>query len=171
MSHRRLQIESLLRKNIAQVLQRGLSDPRIQGMVSVTSVDVSPDMRQAIVRVSVLPDKHEAVTLQGLRDAASHIHGKLKKLVALRTVPHLDFRLDPTLKRESAVLDAINQAMERSGADADLDSAHAPDVVEADDTPTDDQPLSDWAVETELERGPAADTTGHTLPKSGESPR
>ncbi|MEM6751005.1 MAG: 30S ribosome-binding factor RbfA [Planctomycetota bacterium] len=155
MSHRRLQIESLLRKAIAQVLQRQLSDPRIQGMVSVTEVDVSPDLRNAIVRVSILPEKFEARTIQGLRDAAPYIHGKLKGLVSLRIVPHLDFRLDPTIKKESAVLDAINQAMERTGPDAS-ELEDAPGVTDADDLPDDAGPVRDWAVETEIAEGPTS---------------
>lgn len=56
MTHRIEQVESTLRKALAQVLQRSISDPRIRGMVSITDVDVSPDMKQAKICVSVLPE-------------------------------------------------------------------------------------------------------------------
>lgn len=117
MTHRLPQIESTLQRAIAQVLQRQVSDPRIAGMVSITRVKVSPDLRDARVFVSVLPENLAPRSIHGLRDAARHIHAHVKKLVALRVVPHLDFRLDESLKKEAAVLDAINQGIKRTDPD------------------------------------------------------
>lgn len=113
MTHRIEQIESTLRKALAQVLQRKLSDPRIRGLVSITEVDVSPDMKTAKVAVSVLPEAYAKRTLAGLRAADRHIQGEVKKLVALRLVPHLRFELDDSLKKAEEVYDAIDQAQQR----------------------------------------------------------
>ncbi|MFP4145617.1 MAG: 30S ribosome-binding factor RbfA [Phycisphaeraceae bacterium] len=115
MSHRIEQVESVLQRAISQVLQRKLSDPRIRGMVSVTRVKVSPDLHEAQVFVSVLPEQYEKTTLSGLRSAASHIHSLLRKQVALRSVPRLDFRLDESLKRQAELHEAINRGIDRSG--------------------------------------------------------
>ncbi|MFI4862413.1 MAG: 30S ribosome-binding factor RbfA [Phycisphaerales bacterium JB063] len=128
MTHRVEQVESTMRKALAQVLQRKISDPRIRGLVSITQVDVSPDMKAAKVLISVMPQQYEKRTLAGLRAANRHIHGELKKLVAFRIVPHLDFRLDTSLKDSDEVFDAINQAMARTG---DEDTAPDPE-----DSPT-----------------------------------
>ena len=117
MTHRLEQVASTMRKALAQVLQRKLSDPRIRGMVSITQIDISPDLKTAKVFISVLPDQYEKRTLAGLRAADRHIHGELKKLVAFRVVPHLDFRLDRTLKKSSEIMDAIHQGMSRTTAD------------------------------------------------------
>jgi ribosome-binding factor A len=113
MSFRKQQVESLLKRTISELLVRKVSDPRIEGMVSVTSVDVSPDLSQATVRVSILPSKHEKTTVAGLNHAASYIHGLVRKAVSLRTVPHLTFRLDSELKRQAAVIEAINRGVAR----------------------------------------------------------
>jgi len=113
MSFRKQQVESLLKRTISELLIRKVSDPRIEGMVSVTSVDVSPDLSQATVRVSVLPQKHEKTTVAGLNHAAAYIHGLVRKAVSLRTVPHLTFRLDSELKKQASVLQAIHDAMAR----------------------------------------------------------
>lgn len=113
MTHRIEQIESTLRKALAQVLQRKLSDPRIRGLVSITEVDVSPDMKTAKVAVSVLPEAYAKRTLAGLRAADRHIQSEVKKLVALRLVPHLRFELDDSLKKAEEVYDAIDQAQQR----------------------------------------------------------
>lgn len=112
MNHRIEQIESTLRKALAQVLQRKISDPRIRGLVSITDVDVSPDMKRARVLVSVLPEQYGKRTLAGLRAADRHIQSEVKKLVALRLVPHLHFELDQTLKRADEVFNAIEAAKE-----------------------------------------------------------
>ncbi|MEM9415804.1 MAG: 30S ribosome-binding factor RbfA [Planctomycetota bacterium] len=115
MTHRVEQVESTMRKALAQVLQRKISDPRIRGMVSITKVDISPDLKTAKVMISVLPDQYEKRTLAGLRAANRHIHGELKKLVAFRVVPHLDFRLDSSLKTADDVFDAISEGLARTG--------------------------------------------------------
>ncbi|MEM1211351.1 MAG: 30S ribosome-binding factor RbfA [Planctomycetota bacterium] len=128
MSHRVAQVESTLQRAVATVLQREVNDPRITGLVSVTKVDVSPDLRDARIFVSVLPEQHASKTLHGLRDAAIHIQSRVKKRVALRVVPHFDFRLDDGLKKEAAVLDAINQGMQRTGnAEPQTDSETTPE--------------------------------------------
>ena len=110
MSHRKQQVESTLKRALAGLLVQGLADPRVRGLVSVTRVEASSDFRNATVYVSVLPEKYEKRTLAALAHAAGHIHGLLRKAVAMRTVPHLNFRLDAGLKRESQVLQDISRA-------------------------------------------------------------
>jgi len=110
MTHRIEQVESTLRKALAQVLQRRISDPRIRGLVSITEIDVSPDMRQARVSVSVLPEEYAKRTLAGLRAADRHIQSEVKKIVALRLVPHLSFELDSSLKKAEEIYEAIDKS-------------------------------------------------------------
>ena len=133
-----------MRKALAQVLQRKISDPRIRGMVSITHLSISPDLKSARVFVSVLPDQYEKRTLAGLRAANRHIHGELKKLVAFRVVPHLDFRLDESLKKSSEIFDAIGEGMARSGTeptnDPDPPTDEQDDGVTGADPDTEDEP-------------------------------
>ena len=128
MTHRIEQVESTLRKALAQVLQRKISDPRIRGMVSITDVDVSPDMKQASVSVSVLPEEYTKRTIAGLRAANRHIHSEVKKLVALRLVPHLRFELDTTLKKADEVFQAIDEAKQREEDNPTQTSADTPEA-------------------------------------------
>jgi len=114
MSHRKSQIESTLKRAISELLISRLSDPRIVGMVSITRLKVSPDLHDAYVYVSVLPDHHQQKTLQGLRHAAGHIQSLLLKQVKMRTVPRLNFCMDQSLKKQTAILDAIDQDQQRS---------------------------------------------------------
>ena len=123
MTHRIEQVESTLRKALAQVLQRSISDPRIRGLVSITDVDVSPDMKQAKVLVSVVPEEYEKRTVAGLKAANRHIQGEVKKLVALRVVPHLNFELDQSLKQAEQVYQAIDEAKAREADHTDQEQA------------------------------------------------
>lgn len=113
MSHRTEQIESTLLRAIAQALQRRVADPRIRGMVSVTRVKVSPDLHDAQVYISVLPDQYQNTTLQGLRHASRHVQSLVREQVAMRSVPELDFRLDEGLKKQEKIYEAIHRGMER----------------------------------------------------------
>jgi ribosome-binding factor A len=136
MSQRLRQIESTLHKAIAQVIQRGVADPRVRGLVSVTRVEADPDLRQARVFVSVLPEQHESRTIHGLRDAAPYLHKQVKQLLALRVVPHLDFRLDRGLKKTEAVYQAIQEAAARTPDIDKLEENPAAEPSEAsDDSP------------------------------------
>lgn len=130
MSHRIAQIESTMKRALSQVLQRDISDPRIEGMVSITEVKVAPDLSEAYVSISVLPTEKQTKTLYGLRHAASHIHSKLNKHLRLRQIPQLHFRLDESLKKQAEVYDAINKAMDRTG-DAPVPDAPVPDEPDA----------------------------------------
>lgn len=140
MSHRIAQIESTLQKALSQVLQRQVSDPRIEGLISITKVEVTPDFAEAHVYVSVLPEEKQTKTLYGLRHAASHIHTHVCKLVAMRKVPQLYFRLDDSLKKQSEVLGAIHKAMERTAEsppppEAPPEETNAPPEDERPDRP------------------------------------
>ena len=113
MSHRKQQIESTMQRAISQILSRRLSDPRLCGMISITQVDIAPDMHQAKVHVSVLPPERQQLVLNGLRHATGHIRTELRKAITLRKVPQLDFRIDETLKKQDTVWQAIERGVER----------------------------------------------------------
>jgi ribosome-binding factor A len=115
MNHRIAQIESTLKRALAIVLSQQLSDPRLVGMVSITRLTVSPDLHDAYVYVSIMPDRYEKRTMFGLRHATGHIHALLCRAVQMRSVPHLDFRLDQSLKHQAQVDLALRRAAARGG--------------------------------------------------------
>lgn len=126
MSHRIEQLESTLRRVIGQILAEGLSDPRLRGLVSVTSVKVTEDRHTAVVNVSVMPAEHEQGSVRALRHAARHIRHEVGRRVEARVLPHLDFKLDRSLKKQAEVMQAIHDAM----------SATTPPDASADDGDT-----------------------------------
>jgi ribosome-binding factor A len=133
MSHRREQLESSLMRTIGMLLAGGLNDPRISGLVSVTGVTVSADGRTAAVKVSVLPEDRQRTTLHGLRHAAGHIQKLVLQQLRIRFVPHLDFQLDESLKKQAKVISAINEAVKDLPPEAPKsdDAQGPPDSPEA----------------------------------------
>jgi ribosome-binding factor A len=123
MSHRLAQIESTLKRALAQVLSQQLSDPRVAGMVSITRITVSPDLHDAYVYVSIIPARYQKRTMFGLRHATVHIHALLCQAVRMRNVPHLEFRLDESLKRQAEVDLALRRAAARGGTATPTDPA------------------------------------------------
>ncbi len=129
MDRRRQQISSNLKRIIAEVFQRKLSDPRIKGMITITAVEISKDLRNALVKVSIFPENHESVTIHGLQSATLRIQKLVNAELTMRRPPHLKFELDQTVKKEAAILAAINEAV------SDLDEN--PAQTDASDSETD----------------------------------
>jgi ribosome-binding factor A len=118
MSIRTEKLASVIRHAVQDVITRGLGDPRIRGLVSITHVDVTDDLAEAKVHVSVLPQKHEELTMHGLRDAAGHIQHEIGPAISARRMPRLQFVKDDSLKRQ-ALLDAALRAGGAPEAGAD----------------------------------------------------
>jgi ribosome-binding factor A len=97
-SHRPEQIASLLRRRLQEALMRGLNDPRVRGLVTITDVSVSPDLSEARCGVSVLPAEHGPLTLAGLQSAAPHLARRVTDGLRLRRLPRFRFELDESLK-------------------------------------------------------------------------
>ena len=106
------QLQHALRTAIQQVLARGLSDPRIRGLLTVTEVRVTPDRRNATVFVSIFPDDRAELSLHGLHDAEGHVRHEAGELIRTRVMPVLTFKRDERPKKDAAVLRAINLAAE-----------------------------------------------------------
>jgi len=108
-SQRILRVESLLRTEISDIIRRKLKDPRI-GMVTLTRVEVDPDLRAARIFVSIFGSRRKREEgIAGLRSASGFIRGELMDVLHLRPMPRLEFKLDESLERGSRTLDLLDQ--------------------------------------------------------------
>lgn len=108
MSRRTERVNELLRDHISTVLARGINDPRIDGIVTITSVETSRDLAHARVWVSIAGEREPARrTLEGLRSASGFLQRGLMSL-GLRRTPALNFVIDDTMARA----DRINQLLD-----------------------------------------------------------
>ncbi|MDD5594335.1 MAG: 30S ribosome-binding factor RbfA [Candidatus Margulisbacteria bacterium] len=106
---RQERIEELIRQEVCEILRAKVSDPRV-GFVSVTGVDISPDLENAYIYVSILGDeKQKQEAIKGLYSATKFIRGELGKRLELRLTPNIRFFRDDSLERGSRVLSLINK--------------------------------------------------------------
>jgi ribosome-binding factor A len=106
-STRGVRVAGEIRRALQSALQRGLNDPRVQGMISLTDVEVSRDGSVAHVRVSVLPEERAPLSLSGLRAAAAFLRRQVMDGTRLMRVPRLEFVLDDRLKRQAKLDEAL----------------------------------------------------------------
>jgi ribosome-binding factor A len=105
MTRRTERINDLLREEISQLVLREMKDPRLGGLVTITEVDVSPDLRNAKVMVSVLgTDEESANTMRALRAASHFIVRELRKRLVIRRIPDLVFQRDTSIEEGARVL-------------------------------------------------------------------
>ena len=103
-----------IRMEIADILTRRVKDPRV-GFVTVTAVDVTADLRQASVYVTVLQQgPQEAETLAVLARAEGFIRSELGRRLKLRYVPELTFVKDTSLDRVKRVMMLLDQVQPQS---------------------------------------------------------
>lgn len=106
-------VANLMKREIADILANELRDPRLGAMVSVTDVEVTPDLSFARVYVSVLTnDPAHDRTLDGLTRAAGFIRRALAPRLGLREVPELRFLMDDSLEKGARV-DELLRKIER----------------------------------------------------------
>jgi ribosome-binding factor A len=119
---RQRQVAELLHEEISVLIQQRARDPRL-GFVTVTGVEVSPDLRVAHVYVSVLGDDDDVTqALAGLNRAVGFFRRELGTSLSLRYIPELDFRLDHSLEqglRIDQLLESLRDQPTTDGSDAE----------------------------------------------------
>lgn len=109
MSRRTRQVGELIKEELIDIIRREMKDPRI-GFMSITEVEMSPDLRSARVFVSVLgTDEERSETLQALRTGAGFLRHHLKPRLSMRQIPELDFRDDRSMEHAAEIARAISE--------------------------------------------------------------
>ena len=117
MTRRTERLNDLLREEIAELVRREVKDPRMAGLVSILEVQISPDLRNAKVYVSVLGTQEEKASTFVALDAAAHfIQRQLGKRLTIRRTPELTFVEDQTIQEGSRIGSLLDQALESDSA-------------------------------------------------------
>src|SRR5438067_2513143 len=118
MSGRMRRVNESVRQVLAETLP-DLKDPRI-GLVTVTGVDTSPDLRQATVYVSVLGSaKKRTATLRGLEAAHGVLQSRLARELRMKRTPQLTFEYDPSVEHGVRMSRLIDELAPEDDADVD----------------------------------------------------
>src|SRR6185312_4412106 len=124
MSRRTERLGSSIRDDLAEIMMRELSDPRLaNGLRSITRVKVSEDLSQADVYITVMGSQgQQKAALNALQHSAGMMRTRLTKSLSLRVAPFLKFHLDENLKKELEVMDLLRKVAEEN---AELDKKRA----------------------------------------------
>jgi len=120
---RQRQVAELIHQEISLLILRQVRDPRL-GSVTVTGVEVTPDLRLAHIYVSVMGGDYEAAqALAGLKSAAGFFRHELGSALSLRFIPELSFRLDKSLEQGLRIDQLLDSLPAEAPADEDEDDA------------------------------------------------
>lgn len=114
-SNRINRINDEIRRELADQL-RNLKDPRVSGMVSITRVDTTNDLRYARVYVSALNKDQEKDVLKGLKSASGFLRRELGRALQLRYTPELQFIGDDSIQHGAHILELLRKEEEKDAA-------------------------------------------------------
>ncbi|HEY9574928.1 MAG TPA: 30S ribosome-binding factor RbfA [Lachnospiraceae bacterium] len=111
-------INGEVQRELSAILRKGIKDPRVSVMTSVTAVEVAPDLKTCRAYVSVLGDeKAKEDSLAGLKSAEGYIRRELARGINLRNTPSIQFVLDESIEygvNMSRMIDEVNKNISRN---------------------------------------------------------
>lgn len=141
-SRRVEQVAGLLRTELSDIVRREVHDPRV-GFITITAVDVSPDLKNARVFVSCLgSDEEQRASLRALRRATGFLRTALGGRLRMRAVPQLDFKLDSSMAEAEEVQRVLLQLAPELESAARRESAQADAVPDGPSRPGEHVPAA-----------------------------
>ena len=122
-SNRIGRINEEIQRELANLI-RAVKDPRVTGMISVTAVETTPDLRYAKVFISVLDKSDSTQVLKGLKSASGWLRRELGHALQLRYTPELQFERDDSIDKGAHILDMLRDPQvvkPANPANADID--------------------------------------------------
>ena len=121
-------VAEAIREEVATFLAEDVKDPRVQGLVTVTGVDITRDLRHAKVFVSVLgSDVERAATYEGLASVASHLRSRVGRALRLRVAPELVFKQDQSVAHAARIESLLAGLRDESSAAPAAPASPAPE--------------------------------------------
>ena len=102
----------LIQREVSELVRLEVRDPRV-GMITITSVDVSPDLSHAKIFFTVLEKEKLPETLQGLGRSAGFLRAQLAKRIKMYTTPELRFAYDESVERGDRLSRLIDEALHK----------------------------------------------------------
>lgn len=100
-----------IQRELADLL-RTVKDPRVQGLISITRVDTTTDLRYCRVYVSALDQSDIKEVIKGLKSAAGYLRRELGRALTLRYTPELQFMADDSIERGVRMVSMIDRILE-----------------------------------------------------------
>ena len=110
-SNRMDKINEELKRELSIIIDNNLKNPNITGMISVTKVKTSPDLKYAKVYISLLNCKNKKDTLDGLKNASGFMRSEIAKRINLRYTPELSFEIDDSMEYGNRIDNILKEIM------------------------------------------------------------
>ena len=109
-----------IRKELVSLIRKGIKDPRVDTLVSITDVEVTGDLSYATVYISRYgSEKQRQDALDGMKAAAKYLRGELSRRLKLRVVPELIIKLDDSLQYGAKIETILHQIHEEEKQNAE----------------------------------------------------
>ena len=105
-SNRIGRINEEIQRELASLI-RNVKDPRVTGMISITAVETTPDLRYAKVYVSMLDKSDAKEVIKGLKSASGYLRRELGRALSLRYTPELQFEQDDSIIKGTHILEML----------------------------------------------------------------
>ena len=110
-------VNEQIKKEVGNIIDLKLKNPNITGIISVTKVKTSPDLRSARVYISLLNSKSKKNTLEGLKNASGYIRSELASRMNLRYTPELIFEIDDSMEYGARIENILKEIMPKKDED------------------------------------------------------
>ena len=115
-------IEEEIKKIVSVIIDRELKDPRLDGLISVTKVTVSKDLKYCKIFVSMLGTKDTAAAMQALESGAGYVRREVGSKVRMHSTPEIKFELDDSMEYGAHIQNIIN-GLDIKHDDEDIDES------------------------------------------------
>lgn len=114
-------INTLVMRELGNIIRGGIKDPRVSPMTSVVAVEVTPDLKYCKAYISVLGDeKAKQDTIKGLKSAEGYIRKELAATVNLRNTPEITFVIDQSIEYGVNMIAKIDEIMQGQSSEGTL---------------------------------------------------
>ena len=110
-SRRQSKVNEELKREISNIINHEVKNSKVTGMITVTKVKVSPDIKYARVYVSILNAKNKKQTLLGLKASSGFIRTRLAQTINMKVTPELVFEFDESIEYGEKINNILNEIM------------------------------------------------------------
>jgi ribosome-binding factor A len=107
MKRRAQQISSTMQRELQKVMSKGFNDPRIRGLITITRVELTDDLKNAKAFISVLPPERAELTMHGLKAAMGRIRRDVMERIHLKEMPTLKFEYDHGMREQQIITELL----------------------------------------------------------------
>ena len=112
-SNRMDKINEELKREISHIITFDVKDPHLTGLISVTKVKTSPDLKMARVYISIINEKNRKESLRILKKSSGYIRSEVAKKLNLRYTPELIFEFDETIEYGARIDELLKNVMKK----------------------------------------------------------